>query len=484
MLDLYLLGEDRSVRSALRVFGGRFDPAGLGGHATYSVSGNMDNLIGLVRDLAGEFTLATDFGLSQLPGGQMLSARDGPDWQRKNLARLARFGRLTVDIVLTPPLIAQGAAAAPTAALDPLPIAGAGALAPPAPQPPRDEGRANEQLSNGRRLPLPPPGDNGEGSLFSRERFALIFGGIGGSALLFGLETTRLAEGLLGFGLRTGSLPAALALACLLMGARQMQIRRRIENTPTSRVRSLAMGMVEVHGRALRRCALVSPMTQSACVYYRLRKYRRSDRGWHLKSTLTSGNVPFVLEDDTGRITIEPRGARVKPRTRNESFSEGGAAITRGGRGGPDEKWVEEVICEGSALYVLGFARRPERGPGLRERTIAALRRLKRDRRALRRYDADDDGRISESEWETARGEVERRVLQESLLSEQEGARDLSPAVIGRPHPRSLPFIIAETESEARLTGRFAWSAPVLLAVGLVLAAVAGWQAMRHFGGL
>ncbi len=34
---------------------------------------------------------------------------------------------------------------------------------------------------------------------------------------------------------------------------------RQIENTPTSRVRSVAMGMVEVKGQAIRRYALLSP---------------------------------------------------------------------------------------------------------------------------------------------------------------------------------------------------------------------------------
>jgi hypothetical protein len=240
------------------------------------------------------------------------------------------------------------------------------------------------------------------------------------------------------------------------------------------------MGMVEIQGRAIRRYALVSPMTQLACVYWRLQKFRR-DRNdqWKSVGISSSGPVPFELEDATGRITIDPRGASIRPRHRQEGFpGQMSMLFSGGGSSDQQEKWVEEVLCEGSTLYVLGFASAPRvEGPSLRERTIARLRRLKSDPRALRRYDRDGDGRISPEEWDVARLAEEELELQESLQARDGAGQGSIRPRIGRPPQRALPFLIAESASEAHLTRDYAWLvAPLLLAaLGLaVWALVAG----------
>lgn len=279
-------------------------------------------------------------------------------------------------------------------------------------------------------------------------------------------------------GVRTGAIPALLSVLLLLTGFQFLAWKRRIENTPTSRVRSLAMGMVELQGRALRRYALVAPMTHVACVWYRLRRYRRDRNGWRLKNTVSSGAVPFLLDDGTGQVTVDPRRGAVRPRTRHEGFDEGGGSVFSTSGCGPEEKWVEEVIFEGTSLYVLGFARPAPRGASLRERTAEALRRLKGDPEALRRYDADGDGRLDGAEWDAARSDTETQVLRATLAS---GGGAGETAIVGK--ERGLPLIIAEADCPGRVARGYAIAAPLLLGGGVLLAVAAALLFLRNVTG-
>lgn len=89
-----------------------------------------------------------------------------------------------------------------------------------------------------------------------------------------------------------------------------------IKNTPTSKVRSLAMGFVEVYGEVIpaKGTILKSPLTNQDCVYYKytIEEYRKSGKNskW---VTIKSGNksVPFYLKDNTGIVLVNPQGASV-----------------------------------------------------------------------------------------------------------------------------------------------------------------------------
>ncbi|MDH4319252.1 MAG: E3 ubiquitin ligase family protein [Desulfobulbaceae bacterium] len=69
---------------------------------------------------------------------------------------------------------------------------------------------------------------------------------------------------------------------------RSRQIRQ-LDNIPTSKIRSAAIGLVELRGRAAH-----YRDTDSACVI--------SSEGLH----------PFYLEDETGRVLIDPKGCRIR----------------------------------------------------------------------------------------------------------------------------------------------------------------------------
>jgi hypothetical protein len=238
------------------------------------------------------------------------------------------------------------------------------------------------------------------------------------------------------------------------------------------------MGLVEVHGRAGRRYALVSPMSHMPCVWYRISKYRLEENGTRSPlGSVGSGPLPFFLDDGTGRVVVNPQGARVCAQTRNEGSPSGGLLFATGSTDS-GEHWVEELIPEGTWLYVLGFARpRRKATASLKERVIERLRQLKSSAEKMQRFDSDGDGRISEGEWAAARREVELELLEESLSGDRDPRLKGEKAEIGRPPHRGLPFIIAEAASELHVTGRYGLRTALYLTGAVVLGvwAVLNW---------
>ena len=128
------------------------------------------------------------------------------------------------------------------------------------------------------------------------------------------------------------------------------------------------------------------------------------------------------------------------------------------------DKWVEEIIVDGTLLYVLGYASvKSLEGPTLNEKKIAALRELKQNPQNLQQFDHDGDGEISTDEWETARKSVEEKIIHESLQNKQQRKKQEEHIVIGKKKGR--PLIITETHSEDQLTSRYRYySIPLFFA--------------------
>ncbi|MBU0536223.1 MAG: E3 ubiquitin ligase family protein [Nanoarchaeota archaeon] len=94
------------------------------------------------------------------------------------------------------------------------------------------------------------------------------------------------------------------------------RLKRLIENMPTSKVRSLAMGLVEVFGEVVpyNNQLLASPLSKKKCVYYdfRIEEERGSGKNRHWV-TLAGGTdmLHFILKDDTGQVLVDPKGAEI-----------------------------------------------------------------------------------------------------------------------------------------------------------------------------
>ena len=95
-------------------------------------------------------------------------------------------------------------------------------------------------------------------------------------------------------------------------GFRLLQRRRLILDTPFSKIRSASMGMVEVSGLAVGPYTMVAPITARPCYYYRTLvweyKQRGKNKNW-VKIAGESMHVPFFVDDNTGCVLVDPRGA-------------------------------------------------------------------------------------------------------------------------------------------------------------------------------
>ncbi len=86
-----------------------------------------------------------------------------------------------------------------------------------------------------------------------------------------------------------------------------------IKDVPTSKVRSAAMGLVELKGKVSPKQLLFSPFSRKACIYYKYRveeyRKRNSKNGARYSwDQIASGEkrVSFHLDDDTGRTLVMP----------------------------------------------------------------------------------------------------------------------------------------------------------------------------------
>ena len=114
---------------------------------------------------------------------------------------------------------------------------------------------------------------------------------------------------------------AVIGVAVLFFGFRRLHKYRLIADTPTSKIRSMAMGLVELNGSAFAKNFLTAPFSDSKCVYYRyeIQEYREHtrrdsngrvhrERRWE---TIASGErrAPFFAKDDTGEVYVDPGDA-------------------------------------------------------------------------------------------------------------------------------------------------------------------------------
>ena len=110
------------------------------------------------------------------------------------------------------------------------------------------------------------------------------------------------------------ALPTALGLYWLGKGFRLLRRKRLILDTPASKIRSASMGLVEISGLATGPYVLTSPMKQAECYYYRSTAWQLKPQGknsqW-VKVAEETLHVPFYLDDNTGRVLVDPRGAEM-----------------------------------------------------------------------------------------------------------------------------------------------------------------------------
>jgi len=93
------------------------------------------------------------------------------------------------------------------------------------------------------------------------------------------------------------------------------QRKRLIESIPTSTIRSLALGLVEISGQAQPEESLLSsPFSGLPCVFYSYAVEERVGSGKHARwETIAKGTSeqPFFVSDTTGRVLVVPLSAEL-----------------------------------------------------------------------------------------------------------------------------------------------------------------------------
>jgi hypothetical protein len=286
---------------------------------------------------------------------------------------------------------------------------------------------------------------------------------------------------------------AGIAGGCFLFGRGFGVWRRKrtVEDTPRARVRSMALGRVALEGRAgLWARELRAPISGVECCWYRfhVEEERRTRKGskWCTLARGDSSDWPFYLEDDTGRVLVQPKGAQMVVsddlRETNPDLETGGLGArlsevgvdTRGFLGIRNRiRVTESRLAQGDIVYVLGVAQtrpalRGERRAALQERVTA----LKRDPEAMKKLDTDEDGEVSADEWEVAR---------ESLVRETESAPVEDRVVVARSPNDQEAFLISD-RAEAALARTLGWHAWAYILGGAGLALIALWHLLDRVG--
>jgi hypothetical protein len=145
--------------------------------------------------------------------------------------------------------------------------------------------------------------------------------------------------------------------------------KRLIENTPTARIRSMAMGLVEVNGSVSGRSQVAAPFSGRPCAFWQVDvSTRAGKRGWRVVHRNQSGN-PFFLRDETGVALVYPQGAECRvqfqvqeeclglalPACYSEYLKEHAPAHSALWRIG-GMRFRERILEDGQRAYLLGTA--------------------------------------------------------------------------------------------------------------------------------
>jgi hypothetical protein len=105
-----------------------------------------------------------------------------------------------------------------------------------------------------------------------------------------------------------------LGLFWFLKGMAIFHRYRVVADTPVTPIRSMAMGLVQIRGKAVGTNTLLSPVSNTPCFLYRVNienwEGNSSGSGVWAPHFSDVGWVPFFLEDETGKVLVNPRDAK------------------------------------------------------------------------------------------------------------------------------------------------------------------------------
>jgi hypothetical protein len=155
---------------------------------------------------------------------------------------------------------------------------------------------------------------------------------------------------------------AAVGVFLFFRGFKMLQLKRLIQNTPTSKVRSACMGLVELSGMPVGPSTIPAGITGDPCYYYRATAWERrqsSNNEWK-QVAQESLFVPFFLQDDTGLMLVNAQGADMDVH-RNFKDEFGGSFFSSGNLPmGSVEDFLLRYGLEGKHVRLEEYCIKPE----------------------------------------------------------------------------------------------------------------------------
>ncbi|MBL7197631.1 MAG: hypothetical protein ISS47_05990 [Candidatus Omnitrophica bacterium] len=254
-------------------------------------------------------------------------------------------------------------------------------------------------------------------------------------------------------------------------GFKRLRRKKMIENIPTSTVRSLAMGLTELIGKAKKPDPIKSLITKTECVFYRytVERYQSSGKSgrWVTVAKSDSGDCTFLLNDGTGNVAVLPKGAEFimpvdyefrtglgRPLPADlQVFLDSINVRYKALIGNYAMRFKEWYIRPNEDIYVLGTARKVRDSLNTnKKRLMERIEALKNDPKKMAQVDANKDGNISMEEWGAAVARIEQDLLEQELKSSQ--TDELADVVIGKGDTEKT-FIISD-HSQKELTKKLA----------------------------
>lgn len=266
--------------------------------------------------------------------------------------------------------------------------------------------------------------------------------------------------------------------------------KRLLENIPTSKIRSAAMGFVELNGLAKPRKEIKDPIDNLPCCWWQCVVQEDVGDRRELRKVITFPEL-FYLEDDTGKVLIDPQEAefmyihekKIKLDSNNRHKFEPvlvGWGLDCTGWFGTLKKMriILRTIRVSEQIYVLGeLTHRYDYLEERKRKFIIHLGQVKEDTGKMALADSNKDGTIDAIEWDAFCTKLEEEFLKEET-ARGEQVPDSDKLVVKRPQTNHS-FIIS-TRSELELLKWFKF-----LSIGGILSGIAAiafgvWRALSQ----